>query len=82
MYDVVVLSPRNYFLFTALLPAACFGNVEEKSIIESIRKILRGKVRQCIAPQFQCSTATPAYGNSCAKDPWYCVLLGVGRCLT
>ena len=43
-YDIVVLSPRNYFLFTALLPQVATGNLEEHSIIESVRKILGRKV--------------------------------------
>ncbi|KAA6425152.1 MAG: hypothetical protein FRX49_04647 [Trebouxia sp. A1-2] len=42
-YDIVLLSPRNYFLFTALLPQVATGNLEEHSIIESIRKILGKK---------------------------------------
>lgn len=42
-YDIILLSPRNYFLFTALLPQVATGNLEEHSIIESIRKILGKK---------------------------------------
>ena len=34
------------FLFTALLPAAAFGNVETRSIIEANRKLLHGKVQR------------------------------------
>lgn len=43
-YDIVVLSPRNYFLFTALLPQVASGNLEQHSIIESMRKIIGPKV--------------------------------------
>ncbi|WFD02216.1 hypothetical protein MOBT1_000897 [Malassezia obtusa] len=39
-YDVVVVSPNNYFLFTPLLPAVAVGTVGVRSIIESIRKLL------------------------------------------
>lgn len=39
-YDVSVVSPDNYFLFTPLLPGVTVGTVEGRSIIEPIRKIL------------------------------------------
>lgn len=39
-YDVTVISPTNYFLFTPLLPCAATGTLEVKSLIESIRKIV------------------------------------------
>ena len=28
MYDVVVVSPRNYFVFTPMLPSTAVGTVE------------------------------------------------------
>lgn len=37
-HDVVVISPRNYFLFTPLLASTCVGTLEFRSIIEPIRK--------------------------------------------
>lgn len=42
-YNVVVVSPRNYFLFTPLLPSCTTGTVEHRSIMEPIRSILRHK---------------------------------------
>jgi len=36
-YDVVVISPRNYFLFTPMLASSAVGTVEFRSICESIR---------------------------------------------
>jgi NADH:ubiquinone reductase (non-electrogenic) len=36
-YDVSVISPRNHFLFTPLLPSTTVGTIEFRSIIESIR---------------------------------------------
>lgn len=42
-YNVVVVSPRNYFLFTPLLPSCTTGTVEHRSIMEPIRNILRHK---------------------------------------
>ncbi|KAK0646631.1 hypothetical protein B0T16DRAFT_330765 [Cercophora newfieldiana] len=42
-YNVVVISPRNYFLFTPLLPSCTTGTIEHRSIMEPIRTILRSK---------------------------------------
>ncbi|MGO9480159.1 MAG: FAD-dependent oxidoreductase [Candidatus Kryptoniota bacterium] len=38
LYHVIVVSPRNYFLFTPLLHSSTVGTVEFRSIIEPIRK--------------------------------------------
>lgn len=42
-YNVVVVSPRNFFLFTPLLPSCTTGTVEHRSIMEPIRGIIRNK---------------------------------------
>ncbi|KAM7276380.1 hypothetical protein ACFE04_018246 [Oxalis oulophora] len=42
-YDVQVVSPRNYFAFTPLLPSVTCGTVEARSIVEPIRKIVKKK---------------------------------------
>lgn len=42
-YNVIVISPRNYFLFTPLLPSCTTGTIEHRSIMEPIRAILRHK---------------------------------------
>ncbi|KAL4442460.1 hypothetical protein ABPG77_005044 [Micractinium sp. CCAP 211/92] len=42
-YELVVVSPRNYMLYTPLLPSAVGGVVSEHSIVESIRKIVGEK---------------------------------------
>ncbi|KAF5728638.1 hypothetical protein HS088_TW21G00787 [Tripterygium wilfordii] len=42
-YDVHVISPRNYFAFTPLLPSVTCGTVEARSIVEPVRKIIRKK---------------------------------------
>lgn len=41
LYNVVVVSPRNYFLFTPLLPSCPTGTVELRSIVEPVRAITR-----------------------------------------
>lgn len=40
-YEVQVISPRNYFAFTPLLPSVTCGTVEARSIVEPIRNIVR-----------------------------------------
>ena len=40
-FDVTVVSPRNYFLFTPLLPSVTVGTVESRSIVEPFRKLMR-----------------------------------------
>ena len=49
-YDITLVSPRNYFLYTPLLPAVATGTVEERSIVEPIRRIMAGKVLFCLCP--------------------------------
>ena len=39
LYDVTVVSPRNHFLFTPLLPETTVGTIEFRSIIEPIRNL-------------------------------------------
>jgi NADH:ubiquinone reductase (non-electrogenic) len=41
-YTVIVVSPRNHFLFTPLLPSTTVGTLEFRSIIEPIRHARRG----------------------------------------
>lgn len=36
-YDITIVSPRNHFLFTPLLPSTTVGTIEFRSIIEPIR---------------------------------------------
>lgn len=38
-YEVKVISPRNYFAFTPLLPSVTCGTVEPRSIVEPIRRM-------------------------------------------
>ncbi|XP_047168331.1 external alternative NAD(P)H-ubiquinone oxidoreductase B2, mitochondrial-like [Vigna umbellata] len=43
-YEVHVVSPRNYFAFTPLLPSVTCGTVEARSIVEPVRNIFRKKM--------------------------------------
>ncbi|KAJ2553676.1 hypothetical protein EV175_002856 [Coemansia sp. RSA 1933] len=40
-YDVVVVSPDNYFVFTPLLPSVTVGTVEFRSVLEAIRRVTK-----------------------------------------
>ncbi|KAI9837306.1 MAG: External alternative NADH-ubiquinone oxidoreductase mitochondrial [Sarea resinae] len=42
-YNVIVISPRNFFLFTPLLPSCTTGTIEHRSIMEPVRNFLRHK---------------------------------------
>ncbi|TLD24377.1 hypothetical protein PspLS_06782 [Pyricularia sp. CBS 133598] len=39
-WNVTMISPANYFLFTPMLPSATVGTLELKSLVEPIRRIL------------------------------------------
>jgi NADH:ubiquinone reductase (non-electrogenic) len=45
-FNVVVVSPRNYFLFSPLLPSVTVGTLEPRSIIQPTRYITRHKKRK------------------------------------
>ncbi|SCZ99594.1 BZ3500_MvSof-1268-A1-R1_Chr3-1g06133 [Microbotryum saponariae] len=44
-YNVVVISPRNYFLFTPLLPSVTVGTLASRSILEPTRFLTRHLAR-------------------------------------
>ncbi|KAF7377668.1 Mitochondrial external NADH dehydrogenase [Mycena sanguinolenta] len=44
-YNVVVVSPKNYFLFTPLLPSVAVGTLSPRSIIQPTRYVTRHKAR-------------------------------------
>jgi NADH:ubiquinone reductase (non-electrogenic) len=58
-YNVVVVSPRNYFLFTPLLPSCTTGLIEHRSIMEPVRTILRHKKRAVKFLEAEASTIDP-----------------------
>jgi len=45
-YNVYVVSPRNYFLFTPLLPSVAVGTLGPRSILQPTRYVTRHKARQ------------------------------------
>lgn len=55
----VVVSPRNYFLFTPLLPSCTVGTVDIRSIVEPIRFITRHKAREVKVYEAECTDIDP-----------------------
>ncbi|KAI9492562.1 hypothetical protein BDB00DRAFT_430624 [Zychaea mexicana] len=58
-YNVVVVSPRNYFLFTPLLPSCTVGTIDVRSLVEPIRFITRHKSRQVRVVEAECTDVDP-----------------------
>lgn len=54
-YQVTVVSPRNHFLFTPLLPSTTVGTIEFRSIIEPVRTARQGVVYY----QAECTAIDP-----------------------
>ncbi|XP_074589204.1 external alternative NAD(P)H-ubiquinone oxidoreductase B3, mitochondrial-like [Curcuma longa] len=59
LYDVQVISPRNYFAFTPLLPSVTCGTVEPRSIVEPVRRIIRKKDGQIKFWEAECFKIDP-----------------------
>ncbi|TPX10829.1 uncharacterized protein E0L32_008218 [Thyridium curvatum] len=90
-YNVIVISPRNYFLFTPLLPSCTTGLIEHRSIMEPIRSILRHKRASVKFYEAEASSIDPdrkvvkIFDNSDVKGdvvetevPYDMLVLGVG----
>eukprot|EP00435_Cladocopium_sp_Y103_P062493 s21_g24.t1 len=43
LYDITIISKRNFFLYTPLLPTCTMGSIEERSIVTPIRELAVGK---------------------------------------
>ncbi|KAK8955082.1 hypothetical protein KSP39_PZI001927 [Platanthera zijinensis] len=54
LYDVRIVSPRNYFTFTPLLPSVTCGTVEPRSIVEPIRNIMKKKTGPVSFSEAEC----------------------------
>ncbi len=82
-YEVIIVSPRNHFLFTPLLPSTTVGTIEFRSIIEPIRTARRGiRYHQaaCIsldtdAKTIECQSAFDSQRFTLAYD---LLVIGVG----
>ncbi|CAE7190752.1 unnamed protein product [Rhizoctonia solani] len=58
-YNVVVISPRNYFLFTPLLPSVAIGTLDSRSIIQPTRYITRHKSRRVYVYEAEAQEVDP-----------------------
>lgn len=87
-YHVTVISPKNYFLFTPMLPSATVGTLELRSLTEPLRRILArigGHYLRANAEDVDFShklvevSQTDAHGNECHFYlPYDKLVIGVG----
>ncbi|GAB4815644.1 hypothetical protein N2152v2_002690 [Parachlorella kessleri] len=87
-YELILVSPRNYFVYTPLLPAMCAGTVEERSIVEAVRAVLgsKGKFFEAtvkeILPEERtivaCFPEDAGFAEACFKIPYDKLVVAVG----
>ncbi|MBC8042631.1 MAG: FAD-dependent oxidoreductase [Rhizobacter sp.] len=85
-YDLTVISPRNHFLFTPLLPSSTVGTVEFRSIIEPIRTAREGLTFfQAIASKLDTANKTVQCRNAVSdevfdvKYDWLLITVGAAN---
>lgn len=82
-FAVTLVSPRNYFLFTPLLPSAAAGTVEFRSILEPVRRRLSGlrslEARaDAVDWAARCLRCTSAVGGESFSLPFDLLVVAVG----
>lgn len=87
-YDVTLISPRNYFLYTPLLPAVATGTIEDRSIVEPVRRIIKDKasyyeaVCEQILPEERsvvaCFPKDVGFPQACFKVKYDILVVAVG----
>jgi len=63
LFDVKIVSPRNHFLFTCLLPSTTVGTIEFRSIIEPIRNVKKAHYIQAY-----CNRIVPSISEIHCED--------------
>jgi NADH:ubiquinone reductase (non-electrogenic) len=58
-YNVTVISPRNFFLFTPLLPSVAVGTLSSSSILQPIRYLTRHKERKITVIETDAKSVDP-----------------------
>ncbi|KAI0275857.1 FAD/NAD-P-binding domain-containing protein [Russula aff. rugulosa BPL654] len=58
-YNVTIISPRNFFLFTPLLPSVAVGTLATNSILQPIRYLTRHKDRQVTVIEAEAKSVDP-----------------------
>jgi len=68
--EVTVVSPRSYFIYSPLLPAAAVGSVEPRSIVEPIRNLLPAGAEyvEAAAEAFDLKARTVLCRSTLARD--------------
>jgi NADH dehydrogenase FAD-containing subunit len=68
LYDIVIISPRNYFLFTPMLPSTAVGTIEMRSVLEPIRRYLKRKLPK--AQYFEAKCTDVDHESKTIKCTW------------
>ncbi|KAJ8082410.1 NADH:ubiquinone oxidoreductase [Marasmius tenuissimus] len=58
-YNVIMISPKNYFLFTPLLPSVALGTLSPKSILQPTRYLARHKSREVRVIEAEAKSVDP-----------------------
>ncbi|KAI6157283.1 NDE2, mitochondrial external NADH dehydrogenase [Pisolithus tinctorius] len=58
-YNTIVISPKNFFLFTPLLPSVAVGTLGAKSILQPTRYVARHKARQVSVIEAEATNVDP-----------------------
>ena len=82
-WEVTVVSPRNHFLFTPLLPSTAVGSVEFRSIIEPVRatregvRFLLGQA-EALDPEAKAVVCRSPEGGAVWTEAYDALVIGVG----
>lgn len=68
-WNVVVVSPKNFFLFTPLLPSVAVGTLAARSIIQSTRYVTRHKARKVEVIEGEALDIDPVAKKVTITDP-------------
>lgn len=90
-YDVQLVSPRNYFAFTPLLPSVTCGTVEARSIVEPVRNMIKKRSGEIKFWEAEClkidaankkifcrSSVENLVGNTDFELEYDCLVIAVG----
>ncbi|KAG2029973.1 NADH dehydrogenase [Suillus americanus] len=58
-YNTIVVSPKNFFLFTPLLPSVAVGTLNARSILQPTRYLTRHKERQVLVIEAEAKEVDP-----------------------
>ncbi|KAI8052044.1 hypothetical protein BDF22DRAFT_689675 [Syncephalis plumigaleata] len=67
-YNVIIVSPKNYFLFTPLLPSCTVGTIDHRSVMQPIRYITRHKKAAVKVLEAECTAIDPVNRTITVED--------------